>query len=235
MSKIVKSVGRAISKVVKGVVNAVKGVAKSKFGKIILTAAAVYFGGAALSGMMQGASAGSGFLGSISSGLQGAAQGIGNAWSSLGTAATQTLGGNFANAGSALSSGFQGGTASMVDGALVTQPMSFASAPATPLASPTAPTNSPSWMVNSGLAKAPPQVSIPGLNVPPVAPPTNPGLIAGMMSSPYAAPAAIMGGTQLIGGAMQGYAAQKQQERQEELDAAARDRYSTNIGTRLWG
>lgn len=234
MSKVVKSVGRAISKVVKGAVNAVKKVGKSKFGKVLIAAAGVYFGGAALSGMMQGASAGSGFLGTISSGLQGAVQGIGNAWSSLGTAATQALGGNFANAGTAISSGFQGGTASMVDGALVTQPMSFAGAPATPLASPAAPTNSPSWMVNSGLAKAPPQVSIPGLNVPPVAPPTNPGLIAGMMSSPYAAPAAIMGGSQLIGGVMQGYGAQKQQERQEQLHAEAQNRYSTNVGTRLW-
>jgi len=127
----------------------------------------------------------------------------------------------------------------MVDGALVTQPMSFAGTPAVPasapVAGPAAPTTSPSWMVESGLAKAPPQVSIPGVTVPPVAPPTNPGLIAGMMSSPYTAPALISGGTQLIGGAMQGYGMQKQQEEQQRMAEEERNRYSRNIGTRLWG
>ena len=64
---------------------------------------------------------------------------------------------------------------------------------------------------------------------------TGGGLIGGMMSSPYAAPAAIMSGTQLIGGVMQGYGAQKQQEKQEQLAEDDRKRYNTNIGTRLWG
>ena len=52
MSKVVKGVTRAVSKVVKGVATAVKKVASSKIGKIIMVAAAVYFGGAALLGAM---------------------------------------------------------------------------------------------------------------------------------------------------------------------------------------
>jgi hypothetical protein len=233
MSKVAKSVGRAVSKVVKGVTNVVKKVASSKLGKVLIAAAAIYFGGAALTGAMQGASAGSGFLGTISSAVEGAATGIGNAWSSLGTAASQAVGGNFANAGNALSTGFQGGTASMVDGAMVSQPLSIASAPITP-AAPTVPSTAPTsgLDVNSLIGKAPPQMSVPGLNVP-AAPPS--GMIEKMMASQYTAPALISGGTQLIGGAMQGYSAQQQQKKQEQMAADERNRYNTNVGTRLWG
>jgi hypothetical protein len=53
-------------------------------------------------------------------------------------------------------------------------------------------------------------------------------MIGNIMASPYTAPALISGGTQLIGGAMQGYGAQKQQEQQGK-------RYNTNVGTRLFG
>jgi hypothetical protein len=232
MSRAVKSVGRAIGKVVKGVGNAVKKVAKSKLGKVILTAAAIYFGGAALMGGMQGAAAGQGFMGTISSGLSGAAQGVANAWTSLGTAATQAVGGNFANAGNALSTGFQGGTATMAEGALVTQPLSIASAP---MATPAPPMSAPPTSgvdMNAVLGKAPPQMSIPGVSVPPT---PEPGLIGGIMSSQYTAPALISGGTQLIGGVMQGVGAQKQQDFQLEQDAIARERYNRNVGTRLWG
>jgi hypothetical protein len=244
MSKVVKGSGRSISKVVKGTVNAVtkvvkgtvgavKKFAKSKLGKIIIMAAAVYFGGAALMGGLKGAAAGQGFLGTISSGLSGAAQGVANAWTSLGTAATQALGGNFANAGNALSTGFQGGTATMAEGALFSQPLSIANA--APMSTPAAPMSAPPTSgldMNAILGKTPPQMSIPGVGVP-TSPPT--GLIAGMMSSPYAAPAAIMSGTQLIGGVMQGAGARQEQKRQEQLDQTARNRYNTNIGTRLWG
>lgn len=232
MSKVVKSTTRAFKKVVKGTINVVKKVAKSKLGKVLIAAAAIYFGGAALMGGMQGAAAGQGFLGSLSSGLSGAAQGVANAWTSLGTAATQAIGGNFANAGKALSTGFQGGTATMAEGALVSQPLSIASAPIAPPPSalPSAPPSSGINM-NTVLGKTPPQMSVPGVNIP-ATPPT--GLIGSMMSSPYAAPALISGGTQLIGGVMQGYGAKKEQERQEELAEEERNRYSRNIGTRLW-
>jgi hypothetical protein len=61
------------------------------------------------------------------------------------------------------------------------------------------------------------------------------GLVGGIMSSPYTAPALISGGTQLIGGAMQGYGAKKQQDQQVQMAEDERKRYNTNVGTRLWG
>ena len=61
------------------------------------------------------------------------------------------------------------------------------------------------------------------------------GLIGTIMASPYTAPALISGGTQLIGGVMQGYGMQKQQEEQQKLAGEERNRYNRNIGTRLWG
>jgi hypothetical protein len=45
----------------------------------------------------------------------------------------------------------------------------------------------------------------------------------------------ISAGTQLIGGAMQGKAAQDQQDRQDQMVVDERERYNRNIGTRLWG
>jgi hypothetical protein len=61
------------------------------------------------------------------------------------------------------------------------------------------------------------------------------GLVGGIMSSPYTAPALISGGTQLIGGVMQGVGAQKQQDQQIQLAEDERKRYNTNVGTRLFG
>jgi hypothetical protein len=54
------------------------------------------------------------------------------------------------------------------------------------------------------------------------------------MASPYTMPAAIMSGTQLVGGAMQGYGAQKQQDQQIQMAEDERKRYNTNVGTRLY-
>jgi hypothetical protein len=51
---------------------------------------------------------------------------------------------------------------------------------------------------------------------------------------PYGQYAAISGGTQLIGGAMQGYGAQQEAKRQEKMSADARARYNANVGTRLF-
>jgi hypothetical protein len=53
------------------------------------------------------------------------------------------------------------------------------------------------------------------------------GFIASAMASPYFAPAVVTSGTQLIGGAMQGYGAQKQTA-QQKAD------WNTNVGTRLY-
>lgn len=112
MSKVVKKVGKAIKKVVKGVVKGVKKVWKkvkeSKIGRVVLTAALIYFGGAALSGMWAGGSAGSGFMGTLTGGLQGAASGVANAWSGITGATASAVSGNFAQAGSQLAAGAKG-------------------------------------------------------------------------------------------------------------------------------
>jgi hypothetical protein len=87
VSKVVKGVGRAVSKVVDGVKNVVKQVTKSKLGKVLVGAALIYFGGAALMGSMGFGAAGA----AGASGLTGAAQGISAAWTSLGTAGSQLM------------------------------------------------------------------------------------------------------------------------------------------------
>jgi hypothetical protein len=211
MSRAVKSVGRAIGKVVSGVGDAVKKVAKSKLGKAVLIAAAVYFGGAALSGAMS------------STGT--AMQGISNAWTSLSTAAGQAAGAmtgvegaSFANAGNALSAGFGGSAATMEAGSLVTQ--GFAPAAKTAAGA-----------VNPITQAAAPLDPISGNPLMPVTPPAAPppsGMLANMMSSKYTAPALIQAGTGLIGGAMQA-------KGQAQQTADERARYNRNIGTRLWG
>ncbi len=101
MSKVVKSVTRVVSKVVKSAASVIKKVASSKLGKILVTAAAVYFGGAALAGGFGSSAAGGSFL-------SGMGTGVANAASSLSTAWGSALSGNFSGAGSALASGFQG-------------------------------------------------------------------------------------------------------------------------------
>lgn len=141
MSKVVKKVGRAIKKVVKGVVKGVKKVWKkvkeSKIGRVVLTAALVYFGGAALAGMWAGGSAGAGFMGTLTGGIQGAASGVANAWSGITGATASAVSGNFAQAGSQLAAGAKGqaintatGTITNAAGTAVGTSSNFA--PATP-------------------------------------------------------------------------------------------------------
>lgn len=248
MSKVVKGVGRAISKVVKGVTNVVKKVAKSKIGKVLIAAAAIYFGGAALMGAMgtSGAAAAGGL-----SGLSGAAANVGAAWSSLGSAGSALLGGNLSGAGSALASGFSGGTSALASpgmltsmggtGGIIGNGMTQAqmlAAQNAGIAGATELTNAAAASAFPTAATAAAPAATAGLQLTPGAATAaaKPGLIGSFMSSsPYAAPAAIMAGSQLVGGVMQGVGAQQQQKHQEDLDAAARQRYNTNIGTRLWG
>jgi len=106
MSKAVSGVGNAIGGVLKGAVNLVKDVGNgigrivkdigsSKIGKAVLIAAAIYFGGAALSGGF-GASAGGGsFLSGMSAGVSSAATSLSSAW-------TSAMAGEFSQAGSTL-------------------------------------------------------------------------------------------------------------------------------------
>jgi hypothetical protein len=234
MSKVVKGIGRAVSKVVKGVVNVVKKVAKSKFGKILIGAALVYFGGAALMGGLA-APAGTG----ISGFLSGAGQGIANAWTSLTGAASSALGGKFAQAGSQLSAGIQGTTAAAqgAGGA-------FTGATATGL--PTVAGDAANLAVNTGGAGGAgaftgatstglPTVAGDAANVL-----TNKsGLISRAANaftslSPQAQAATITGGTQLVGGLIQGVGMQKAQNDQAKQTAQQKADWNSNVGTRLY-
>ncbi len=248
MSKVVKGVGRAVGKVVEGV----KKVAKSKLGKAILIAAAVYFGGAALMGGLNASAAGGSFISGMGSGLSSAATGISNAFSAIAS-------GNLSGAGTALSQGFtgtagtaaaQGASAAAQGAAAAGQGFGAAGGTAAQMGVPVANaaqlapgvgSSIGSGSVLSGTAASPYALT---------ASPTaasfvgqaagsgaaaNTGIISKMMASQYAAPALISTGGQLIGGAMQGYGAQKQYEEQKKLAADERARYNTNIGTRLWG
>jgi hypothetical protein len=220
MSKAVKSVGRAISKVVKGTVNAVKKVAKSKLGRIILTAAAIYFGGAALAGGLKGAAAGTGFLSGMGTGVANAAAGLKGAW----TAATA---GNFTGAGGVtanLGAGFQGTTTALqaanagATPALLGGVTPSAPSAAVPAVSQPLPIAASDAAFNSALAGA-------------KTAPASKGLIAGL--SPMGRYAAITGATQILGGAAQGAGQEKQYERQmadaERLRAEQDGRYRASV------
>jgi len=233
MSKVVKSVGRAIGKVVKGVVNVVKSVAKSPIGKVLLAAATVYFGGAAIMGAMGGASASTGFMGTIGGALKGATAGIANAWSGLTGAASAAMGGQFSAAGSSLGSGFTGSYAAG------SSAVNAANAAAVSAAGGGFPAGAggygsvgPSGQTAAGttLSSAPASAATtpgtywtsPAQAV--TAPPPNPGIISGAWNSlgDYGKMAAVQGSMQLAGGAIQGAA------------QLARNRYNENVGTSWW-
>lgn len=106
MSKIVKKAGRAIKKVVKGVGKVVKKIAKSPIGKMVLIAAATYFGVPMLAGALGGAAAGTGIAGTLSGALSGAGSGLAQAWGGLTGAASALGSGSFSGAANALAGGF---------------------------------------------------------------------------------------------------------------------------------
>ena len=87
------SIGKAISGVVKGVTNAVKSVVKSDLGKAALAAAAVYFGGPALAGALEGTAAGSSLFGVPMFGAEAATSGILGSGGAFGPMSGSLLGG----------------------------------------------------------------------------------------------------------------------------------------------
>lgn len=208
MSKVVKKVGRAISRVVKGVVKAVKTFAKSKLGKVIVAAAAVYFGGAALlgaTGIGSGAAAAAGTA--AGGGLAGASAGIQAAWSGLTGAftggglssATGVFSGGSAAAGAGAGAGGLTGAAGTVTGGITGA-------------------TTPGIAGGAGVGTAA----------------TN-GTIANAMlqSAKISAGTQLVGG--LISGIGQQKAADDERKYQEGQAQAARDRYNQNVGTKLWG
>lgn len=248
MSKAVKGVARGIGKVVKGVGNVVKKVASSKLGKIIVGAALVYFGGAALMGGMSTIGTSTSFLTGMQTGLSSAATGISNAWSAL-------TSGNLTGAGEALSQGFTGSpvsgpglsvpaqvpTAGVSEGltnpaignlsgggaGLKVAPQSMQAAVAEGLSNPAV-----GNLAGGGTGLVPP----PGAMAVNTAG-SQPGLLSRVMSGlgPYGTSAAITGGTQLAGSLMQGVGMQQQAKRQEQLAAEQRAKYNANIAGYRYG
>lgn len=96
------------------------------------------------------------------------------------------------------------------------------------------PAAAPSYSLAGGAAGSGAGLSTAGMNIAPglggAGAGASKGILANIMSSQYTAPALISGGTQLIGGVMQGVGAQKQQERQEQMTAEQRAKYNANIG-----
>lgn len=259
MSKVVKAVGNAVKSVVKGVTNVVKNVAKgvgnlaksiasSKLGKVLLVAAAVYFGGAALSGGFGASASGGSFLSGMGTGVANAASSLQTAWGSV-------MSGNFSTAGSQLAQGFSGevagaNMAAAPAGAMTTAPVtdySLASTSGGPASAAGAPgsvgaggvnvTTAPSTL--GGNIGTNPMVSGQGSmlagSTPSAAPPS---MWDKVISSPYTAPAAISAGTQVVGGLIQGAGQKKamedQREYEERMAREARDRYNANAGASLW-
>jgi hypothetical protein len=183
MSKVVKSIGRAIGKVVKGAVKVVKKVAKSKLGKVIIGAAAIYFGGAALMGAVGSGSTVTGALA--------------NAWTQLGAAGSAAAAGNFGAAGSALANGISAGAL----GASASAPAIGATA--------SAPTNAAlaesAAMGGKATASGVTQVA-----TAPALQSAAPAAESGWMK--YGVPAAINAGTQAVAGYAQTKAAQAESE-----------------------
>ena len=221
MSKIVKGIGRAIGKVVKGVGNLVKKVFKSKLGKLVAGAALMFFGVPAVAGLFGGGAAGAAGL----SGFAGASANISAAWGSLTGAASSMLAGNFAQAGTQLSTGMLGPATDAIGagGAAAGEAAGAASGAgaAGQAAGGAAWTQSPTGL-NVLAAEGNAMVQ-----------PT--GLLSKFTSSPYFAPAVVQAGGAVLQGIGQAKAGQAQLEYQEKLKNDEIKRYNTNVGTRLWG
>ena len=93
LGSIFKGAAKAVSSVVSGVTNAVKSVASSPIGKAALAAAAVYFGGPALAGALEGTSAGSALFGVPGFGAEAATAGILGSGGAFGPMSGSLLGG----------------------------------------------------------------------------------------------------------------------------------------------
>lgn len=182
-------IAKAVKKTFKAATKVVKKVVKSKVFKAVAIAAVVYFGGAALNGIMSG---------------QGAMAGISNAWTQVGSAGSSLMSGNFSQAGSALSQGFTGSN--------------LTTAANTAAATAKAPEMAAELYSAGGAGKAT-ATDIAGSLVSQTAPaataPTNAGgLLSGAWNGLGEAgkAAAITSGVNIGGQMLQGHAAEKQSE-----------------------
>ncbi|MEY4951780.1 MAG: hypothetical protein RL299_204 [Pseudomonadota bacterium] len=221
MSKVVKKIGRTVKKVVKGVGTAVKKFAKSKIGKLVIIAAATYFGVPMLAGALGGASAGVGLAGTVSGAFSGAGAGLAQAWGGL-TGAVGALGsGSLSGAGSALAGGFSpsaaygagggilssGGAAAVGNvGAAMNGPEMAAGAAEAG--------SSPSWLAELS-GKFPDGMKLANASTQPQG--GGGGILDSILNS-KAAPALIQAGSSMIGSIGQ---QKMDQERLKEAEAAA--------------
>lgn len=211
MSKVVRSVGKAIGSVVKGAVNVVKKVAKSKLGKAALLAAGVFFGVPAVSGLF-GAGATGTVMGNLSA-----------AWSGLTGAASSAMAGNFAQAGTQLAqgSGLLGGAATGTTGgssALAASPAAVGG-----------------WAPGpTGLLMAPAEAAAAGAAGAGATAAASPGLMGGLLSAKGAVPALITAGGQVLSGVGQAQMQRSQNQREDQLRADEIARVNKNVGTQLW-
>ena len=223
MSKVVKSVG----KVVRGVGRAVKKFAKSKVGKVLIGAAAMYFGvpmiSGALSGAAAGAAAGSGVMGTISGALSGAASGaaagISQAWAGITGALTA---GSLKGAGSSLLGGMSPSAAWGAGAQSVGGAVGSAAGSLMPNGLPINPSSGQvtDYLMSQGGSTAPGGGLLRGA--------MNTG--AGGFLNSRAAPALINVAGNVIGGIGQGIAQKSAMDRQEQLKDEDLQRYNTNLG-----
>lgn len=237
MSKVVKSVTRVVSNVVKSAASVIKKVASSKLGKILVTAAAVYFGGAALAGGFGSSAAGGSFL-------SGMGTGVANAASSLSTAWGSALSGNFAGAGNALASGFQGQAA----GGMTTSMAGAGGAAGAGTSGVTQANVGASMGGAQGIGGSANSLSTVGNSIGAggagAGVGTGVGAGAGAGAGGMSVGEGLMGaakiqaGTALIGGVMQGKgqadAVADQRAYEERMAQQARGRADQNIGAQLW-
>lgn len=229
--KVVKGIGRAIGRVVKGAVGLVKKVFKSKLGKLVAGAALMFFGVPAVAGLFGGGAAGAAGL----SGFAGASANISAAWGSLTGAASSMLAGNFAQAGTQLSTGMLGPATEAIGAGGASIPMGeYAGVGAAEAAAGAAPGISGAGYIPTATSTATSFGGDVGLMAG-GAPAQAPGLLAKFTSSPYFAPAVVQAGGAVLQGIGQAKAAQSQIEYQQKLKDDELKRYNTNVGTRLWG
>lgn len=223
MSKAIKSVGRSLKKVWKATTGKVwkeaKRFAKSDIGKALLIAGTIYFGGAALGGMMSGAGgAGASMLGN-------ATAGISNAWTGLTGATSAAMGGNFAQAGQSLAAGAKGGTvASSATNGLLVNAGTRAGGTITGTGTANAGAMAGQSLAPKAATALESAVSLVQQQAPELlTEKASGGLLSKALSSPYTIPMAMQVGGQALSGAAQAKAA-------EEQDEEARKTYNKNVG-----
>jgi len=236
MSKVVKGLSRVVGNVVGGVAGALGGDKEkweergTKWGKVIVTSAAVYFGAGAAMGAAGGVSTGLGAG-------QGALAGIKSAWAGIGSG--QLLGGAYAaGAGAGTGGAVVGGSTLASSGAVMPGAGAGTAVPAAtvnlavPAGAQGVGASATGYGTGAGLV-APTGTTLgtgTGAGFGLVnAPAAAPGFWGGVAASPYTAPALITAGGQLLGGVVSGIGAQKEADARLEEERLARERYAANV------